>query len=96
MACCHVPPNPCDIAEELVAPLRDLIASVKALGFEGLVAKRCDSRYEAGQRSAPRHTRVLHADFGRVLQQKSRPAVNRTRGETIRHQTPSDNACRVF
>jgi len=36
---------------ELTAPLRDLIASVKALGFEGLVAKRRDSRYEAGQRS---------------------------------------------
>jgi bifunctional non-homologous end joining protein LigD len=36
---------------ELTAPLRDLIASVKAQGFEGLVAKRRDSRYEAGQRS---------------------------------------------
>lgn len=36
---------------ELTADLRDLIASVEAHGFEGLVAKRRDSRYEAGQRS---------------------------------------------
>jgi bifunctional non-homologous end joining protein LigD len=36
---------------ELTALLGDLIASVKAYGFEGLVAKRRDSRYEAGQRS---------------------------------------------
>ena len=33
------------------APLPDLIASVKGQGFEGLVAKRRDSRYEAGLRS---------------------------------------------
>jgi DNA ligase D-like protein (predicted ligase) len=33
------------------APLRDLVASVKAEGLEGLVAKRLDSRYEAGERS---------------------------------------------
>ena len=31
--------------------LPDLIASVKAQGFEGLVAKRRDSRYEPGLRS---------------------------------------------
>ena len=31
--------------------MRVLIESVKALGFEGLVAKRLDSRYEAGMRS---------------------------------------------
>jgi bifunctional non-homologous end joining protein LigD len=36
---------------ELDAPLRDLIHSVKAHGLEGLVAKRRDSRYEAGLRS---------------------------------------------
>jgi DNA ligase D-like protein (predicted ligase) len=36
---------------ELTASLADLIASVKVHGFEGLVAKRRDSRYEAGQRS---------------------------------------------
>ena len=36
---------------DLDAPLPDLIASVKAQGFEGLVAKRRDSRYEAGLRS---------------------------------------------
>ena len=36
---------------ELRAPLRDLIHSVKAQSFEGLVAKRRDSRYEAGLRS---------------------------------------------
>ena len=29
----------------------DLVASVKAQGFEGLVAKRRDSRYESGLRS---------------------------------------------
>ena len=33
------------------ASLQDLIRSVKAHGLEGLVAKRCDSRYEPGQRS---------------------------------------------
>jgi ATP-dependent DNA ligase len=36
---------------ELRAPLRDLIHSVKTQSFEGLVAKRRDSRYEAGLRS---------------------------------------------
>ena len=36
---------------ELRAPLRDLIHSVKAQSFEGLVAKRRDSRYEPGLRS---------------------------------------------
>jgi bifunctional non-homologous end joining protein LigD len=35
----------------LEATLPDLIASVKAQGLEGLVAKRRDSRYEPGQRS---------------------------------------------
>jgi len=35
----------------LEASLADLIASVKAHGLEGLVAKRRDSRYEPGQRS---------------------------------------------
>jgi ATP-dependent DNA ligase len=36
---------------DLEATLSDLIASVKAQGFEGLVAKRRDSMYEVGQRS---------------------------------------------
>src|SRR5690349_12877920 len=36
---------------ELDASLPDLIASVRAQGLEGLVAKRRDSAYEAGQRS---------------------------------------------
>jgi bifunctional non-homologous end joining protein LigD len=36
---------------ELDAALADLVASVKAQGFEGLVAKRRDSRYEPGLRS---------------------------------------------
>jgi DNA ligase D-like protein (predicted ligase) len=36
---------------ELDAELRDLVASVKEQGFEGLVAKRRDSRYEPGLRS---------------------------------------------
>jgi DNA ligase D-like protein (predicted ligase) len=35
----------------LHASLSDLIASVKEQGFEGLVAKRCSSVYESGQRS---------------------------------------------
>ena len=43
--------EPVRYSGELTSPLRDLIASVKAHGFEGLVAKRRDSRYEAGQRS---------------------------------------------
>jgi bifunctional non-homologous end joining protein LigD len=37
---------------EFHAGLLELIQSVKALGLEGLVAKRRDSRYEPGQRSA--------------------------------------------
>jgi DNA ligase D-like protein (predicted ligase) len=36
---------------ELKASLSDLIDSVKQQGFEGLVAKRWDSKYEPGQRS---------------------------------------------
>jgi DNA ligase D-like protein (predicted ligase) len=43
--------EPVRYSGELTASLRDLIASVKAQGFEGLVAKRRDSRYEPGQRS---------------------------------------------
>ncbi len=35
----------------LDAPLPELIKAVRAQGLEGLVAKRLDSRYEAGQRS---------------------------------------------
>lgn len=36
---------------ELNARLADVVASVRAAGLEGLVAKRLDSRYEPGQRS---------------------------------------------
>jgi DNA ligase D-like protein (predicted ligase) len=36
---------------DLQASLRDLVHSVKAHGFEGLVAKRRESRYESGRRS---------------------------------------------
>jgi bifunctional non-homologous end joining protein LigD len=36
---------------ELNASLADVIASVRAAGLEGLVAKRLDSRYEPGERS---------------------------------------------
>jgi ATP-dependent DNA ligase len=36
---------------ELRADLKDLVASIRAQGFEGLVAKRRDSRYEPGERS---------------------------------------------
>jgi DNA ligase D-like protein (predicted ligase) len=36
---------------ELNASLADVIASVRAAGLEGLVAKRLDSQYEPGQRS---------------------------------------------
>jgi bifunctional non-homologous end joining protein LigD len=35
----------------LEGSLKDLIASVKAQGLEGLVAKRADSKYEPGERS---------------------------------------------
>ena len=43
--------EPARYAGALDAPLRDLIHSVRTQGFEGLVAKRRDSRYEAGLRS---------------------------------------------
>ena len=43
--------EPVRYSPELEASLKDLIASVKAQGFEGLVAKRRDSRYEPGDRS---------------------------------------------
>jgi bifunctional non-homologous end joining protein LigD len=43
--------EPVRYLNDLEASLPDLIASVKAQGFEGLVAKRPDSRYEAGLRS---------------------------------------------
>jgi bifunctional non-homologous end joining protein LigD len=50
----HVAPRLADPARYtgvLNAPLRDLVASVKAHGLEGLVAKRRDSRYEPGLRT---------------------------------------------
>jgi bifunctional non-homologous end joining protein LigD len=50
----HVAPklaDPVRYADPLNARLRDLIASVKAHGLEGLVAKRRDSRYESGLRT---------------------------------------------
>jgi bifunctional non-homologous end joining protein LigD len=43
--------EPIRYSPELEASLSDLIKSVKEQGFEGLVAKRRDSRYEAGMRS---------------------------------------------
>jgi DNA ligase D-like protein (predicted ligase) len=43
--------EPIRYSPELKASLVDLIASVKAQGLEGLVAKRWDSRYEHGERS---------------------------------------------
>ena len=43
--------EPVQYLAELDATLRDLVASVKAQGLEGLVAKRRDSRYESGLRS---------------------------------------------
>jgi len=43
--------EPVRYAGQLDASLADLIASVKAQGLEGLVAKRRDSRYEPGLRS---------------------------------------------
>lgn len=43
--------EPVRYAAPFDAPLSTLIASVKTYGFEGLVAKRLDSRYEPGQRS---------------------------------------------
>ena len=43
--------EPVRYSPELNAGLSDLIDSVKEQGFEGLVAKRRDSKYEPGQRS---------------------------------------------
>ena len=43
--------EPIRVSPELEASLPDLIASVRAHGLEGLVAKRRDSRYEPGERS---------------------------------------------
>ena len=43
--------EPIRYAAEVKATLRDLVHSVKAQGFEGLVAKRRNSRYESGRRS---------------------------------------------
>ena len=43
--------EPVRYAGMLNAPLPQLVASVKAQGLEGLVAKRLDSRYEPGLRS---------------------------------------------
>ena len=43
--------EPVRYAAPLDASLPVLIESVKAQGFEGLVAKRLDSQYEAGLRS---------------------------------------------
>jgi bifunctional non-homologous end joining protein LigD len=50
----HVFPQmdePIRYSPELEASLKDLIAAVKSQGLEGLIAKRRNSRYEAGQRS---------------------------------------------
>src|SRR5215469_10488900 len=47
----------CQLAEPiryspiLDGSIKDLIHSVKAQRLEGLIAKRCDSKYEPGQRS---------------------------------------------
>jgi bifunctional non-homologous end joining protein LigD len=43
--------EPIRLSPELEASLSDLIESVKSQGFEGLVAKRRDSKYEPGLRS---------------------------------------------
>jgi DNA ligase D-like protein (predicted ligase) len=43
--------EPIRYSPELKASLGDLIQSVKAQGFEGLIAKRRDSKYEPGARS---------------------------------------------
>lgn len=43
--------DPVRYAAPLDAPLSSLIHAVKTQGFEGLVAKRLDSRYEAGLRT---------------------------------------------
>ena len=57
--------GPVKYSSELEADLPDLIASLKQLGLEGLVAKRGDSRYELGlRRGAWRKMRVNRApDF---------------------------------
>ena len=50
----HVLPRlgePIRESSQLNASLSDLITAVKTHGFEGIVAKRLDSRYEPGQRS---------------------------------------------
>src|SRR5215813_9763110 len=50
----HIAPklvDPVRYTGQLNARLRDLVASIKAHGLEGLVAKRRDSRYEPGLRS---------------------------------------------
>ena len=43
--------DPIRYSQELAGSLSDLVAAVKEQGFEGLVAKRRDSVYEAGERS---------------------------------------------
>jgi DNA ligase D-like protein (predicted ligase) len=43
--------EPIRVSPQFKASVTDLIASVKAQGLEGLVAKRGDSRYEPGRRS---------------------------------------------
>src|ERR1700693_2581118 len=43
--------DPIRYSPVLEASLKDLLQSVKAQGLEGVVAKRADSRYEAGERS---------------------------------------------
>ena len=43
--------EPAQYLQDLDASPRDLVASVKAQGLEGLVAKHRDSRYEPGLRS---------------------------------------------
>jgi ATP-dependent DNA ligase len=43
--------EPIRYSPELPGSIAELVQSVKAQGLEGLVAKRRDSRYEAGQRS---------------------------------------------
>jgi bifunctional non-homologous end joining protein LigD len=50
--------EPIPESPELEASLSDLIYSVKAHGLEGLVAKKRDSRYEPGQRSAWQKMRI--------------------------------------
>src|SRR5262249_14906029 len=50
-----IPPKlsePIKYSAELDSDLSDLIQSVKRLGLEGLIAKRRDSRYEPGTRTA--------------------------------------------